>query len=350
MKSRIKSLIDAALPEFISRYGAVLPAEFAYELELPKSKEHGDLAANVALKLSRVVRKKPADVAVEIRDLLAARIKEDAALAGAIQKMEVEGPGFLNFFLTHSVLHPVLLEIQAQDALYGHSAHGRGKKVLVEFVSANPTGPLTVAHGRLACIGDALARILKAAGYEVSREYYLNDTGRQIEILGRSTWLRYQEHYGIAVQCPEEGYQGDYIKDLGRMAAAKIGDRYKDGPEKEAIAFFADFAAGEIMNGIRKDLAALRVEFDCYYSEKKLRESGKIEETLDLLREKGLVFEDEGAVWFKSTAFGDDKDRVVRKSTGEYTYLAPDIAYHQEKFKRGYQWLINLWGPDHHGY
>jgi arginyl-tRNA synthetase len=350
MKSRIKSLIDAALPEIASRYAVTLPSGFTYEIELPKSKEHGDLAANVALKLSRVVRRKPAEVAGEIKEILAGKIAGEPALAGSIKKMEVEGPGFLNFFLTHSVLHPILLEIQEKNALYGASGHGKGEKVLVEYVSANPTGPLTIAHGRQACIGDALARILKAAGYAVSREYYLNDTGRQIEILGRSAWLRYQEHFGLRVEFPEEGYQGDYIRDLARLAAAKIGDRYKSAPEKEAIAFFSDFAAAEIMNGIRKDLADLRVEFDCYYSEKKLRESGKIEETLDLLRGKGLVFEAEGAVWFKSTAFGDDKDRVVRKSTGEYTYLAPDIAYHQEKFRRGYEWLINLWGPDHHGY
>ncbi len=350
MKSEIKTLVNSALPEIASFYSVTLPPGFDYDLELPKSEQHGDLATNLAMKLSRLVKKNPFEIASEIKKIISEKIKRDPALAQSIKKMEVERPGFLNFFLTQNSLTPLLLEIQKYDAHYGESHFGASKKVLLEYVSANPTGPLTIAHGRQACIGDCLARILAATGYNISREYYLNDTGRQIEILGRSTWLRYRELFGTEVDFPEEGYQGEYIRELAKKIKEEVGDRFKEEQETKAIGFFSDFSAREIMKGIEKDLEDLRVTFDNYFSEKDLRAGGQIEKLLEVLRKKQLVFESEGALWFKSTQFGDDKDRVLRKSTGDYTYLAPDIAYHQDKFKRGFEWLINLWGPDHHGY
>ena len=350
MKSEIKGLIDSSLTKIASRYSVALAPDFSYDLEAPRSKEHGDLATNLALKLSRLVNEKPRDVALAVKKVLTETIEKDPRLSQSIKKMEIEGPGFLNFFLTETSITPLLLEIQSLDRKYGASNFSAKKKVILEYVSANPTGPLTIAHGRQACIGDALARILDMTGHSVFREYYLNDTGRQIEILGKSTWLRYLELLGVKIQFPEDGYQGDYIKDLARKVFESEGERFKNEDEKKAIEFFSDFSAQEIMKDIREDLKVLRVNFDNYYSEKQLRASGRIEKTIKVLREKNLVFEAEGALWFQSTAFRDDKDRVLKKSTGEYTYLAPDIAYHQDKFERGFEMIINLWGPDHHGY
>lgn len=349
-QSEIKALIDTCLCDIALFYGAALPEAFDYSVELPRSEAHGDWATNVALKLSRYAKKKPQEIAEQVRKTLLDRLAADPATGRAIKKIEVEGPGFINFFLAETSVAPLLLKIKDEDARYGATDFGKGKKVLLEYVSANPTGPLTIAHGRQACLGDALARILKITGFTVHREYYLNDTGRQIETLGRSAWLRYLELLGAKIEFPEEGYQGAYIKDLAREVLEKEGERFKNAPEKEAIAFFSVYAADEIMKGIRRDLEELRVVFDNYFSEKKLRESGAIETTIDTLRAKGLVFDSEGALWFKSTEYKDDKDRVLRKSTGDYTYLAPDIAYHQQKFKRGFEMLVNLWGPDHHGY
>jgi len=349
-QSEIKSLIDSSLCEIANFYGAALPAAFDYSVELPRSEAHGDWATNVALKLSRYAKKKPQEIAEQVRKTLLERLAADPETGRAIKKIEVEGPGFINFFLAETSVALLLLKIKDEDARYGATDFGKGKKVLLEYVSANPTGPLTIAHGRQACLGDALARILKITGFTVHREYYLNDTGRQIETLGRSAWLRYLELLGAKIEFPEEGYQGAYIKDLAREVLEKEGERFKSAPEKEAIAFFSVYAADEIMKGIRRDLEELRVVFDNYFSEKKLRESGAIETTIDTLRAKGLVFDSEGALWFKSTEYKDDKDRVLRKSTGDYTYLAPDIAYHQQKFTRGFEMLVNLWGPDHHGY
>lgn len=347
---QIKLLIAGSLGPVVSYYGVSIPEGLQYVVELPRGDQHGDWATNVAFQLSRYVKRKPLEVAEKVRDSINERLAADPTFTLAIKKIEVEGPGFINFFLAEISVALLLLKIKDEDSRYGATDFGKGKKVLLEYVSANPTGPLTIAHGRQACLGDALARILKITGFTVHREYYLNDTGRQIETLGRSAWLRYLELLGVTIAFPEEGYQGAYIKDLAREVLEKEGERFKNAPEKEAIAFFSVYAADEIMKGIRRDLEDLRVTFDNYFSEKKLRESGAIEKTIDILRAKGLVFESEGALWFKSTEFKDDKDRVLRKSTGDYTYLAPDIAYHQQKFTRGFEMLVNLWGPDHHGY
>lgn len=350
MKSEIKALIDSSLSEIASFYSVSLPPDFQYDLDAPRSEAHGDLATNVALKLSRYVKKKPADVAGVVKKILAAKVEKTPGMEDSIRRIEVDGPGFLNFFVSEKAVAPLLLEIKSLDHRYGASNFGASRKVLIEYVSANPTGPLTIAHGRQACIGDALARILKMTGFQVWREYYLNDTGRQIYLLGQSTWHRYRELFGDKVDFPEEGYRGDYIRALAEKVRKEAQDRYRKETEAKAVEFFSDFAVREILQGIRKDLEDLRMTFDEFFSERKLRSGGGMEKAIEELRGKGLAYESEGALWFKSSDFGDDKDRVLRKSSGDYTYLAPDIAYHQDKFRRGYEWLINLWGPDHHGY
>ncbi|MBI3999571.1 MAG: arginine--tRNA ligase [Candidatus Omnitrophica bacterium] len=227
---------------------------------------------------------------------------------------------------------------------------GAGTKVLIEFVSANPTGPLTIAHGRQAAIGDALARILKAVGYSVHKEFYLNDSGRQIRLLGQSLLVRYQELFGRKATLPEEGYQGEYVIGIAKLLKAEKGDQLLGLEEAKALEITTAYAVDSILSGIKKDLEAARVIFDEYFSESVLYQQKRIDQILEVLKKKGFSYEAEGALWFRSTQFGDDKDRVLKKKTGEYTYLAPDIAYHRFKFERGFQKLINLWGPDHHGY
>jgi arginyl-tRNA synthetase len=264
--------------------------------------------------------------------------------------VEVAGGGFINFYVNSSSLTQTLIDICEKDTAYGQSDFGSGRKVLLEFVSANPTGPLTIAHGRQAAVGDAMARILKATGHELEREYYLNDAGRQMNLLGQSLWARYATELGQEEPLPEDGYQGDYLIEIAKKIVRVKGDSLLKEDRQKAIDFCRQFATDEIMQGIEDDLAHLHVSFEHYFKERSLYEKGMVDKALNFLIDKGYLYEKEGALWFRSTVFGDDKDRVVKKSSGEYTYLAPDIAYHKMKFERGFNWLINLWGPDHHGY
>jgi arginyl-tRNA synthetase len=308
-------------------------------LDLPQDSRFGDLSTNLALKLSRVLKKSPRDVA----DTVVTAIKKHltgSPLHEYIREIKVEGAGFINFYFSDRYFYEKLKKIisKGRDALRGNI--GQGKKVLVEFVSANPTGPLSVAHARQAAVGDALASILSFLGFRAEREYYLNDEGNQINILGRSVEVRLKELAGEKVEFPENYYQGDYIRDI----AKEIRDK------NVQITDFSAYAAGYILDIIRKELDDFGVKFDTWYSQKELGKSGKIEKMLEEFKRQGHLYEQDGALWFKSTELGDDKDRVVIKSDGTYTYLTPDIAYHQEKYKRGFDWLINLWGPDHHGY
>ncbi len=321
-------------------------------LDIPKEKEFGDLSCTVALKLSRPLRRSPQAIAQALVDRLRPALTGDPDASGWIRAVEVKGPGFINFFLADPALRDLLRDVAAEGREFGHCAEkGRGK-ALIEFVSANPTGPLSVAHARQAAVGDSLANILAGRGYEVVREYYLNDEGNQIRILGRSILLRYEELQGQAVDFPPDHYQGQYIVDLARELLEDQVRRGKieklDLPQKED--FFMEFGVERILAVIRQELEDFGVRFDSWFSQKALTKAGKIEKALDFLKEKEFLYEAESALWFRSTAFGDDKDRVVRKSDGSYTYLAPDIAYHQDKFRRGFGLLINLWGPDHHGY
>lgn len=314
-----------------------IPAEL--NLDLPSDSRFGDLSTNIALQKARTIQKSPFETA----KILAAEINkylEKPYLKDYVSEVKTEGAGFINFYLAPKYFYEQLkqLIIAPQEAL--KIDIGKGEKVLIEFVSANPTGPLSVAHARLAAVGDALANILEFSGFKVRREYYLNDEGNQINILGKSVELRMRELGGEKIEFPPEYYQGDYIYEI-----AKETLRTKD----KGLSL-GDYAADYILKIIKKELEDFGVKFDCWYSQKALGKSGKIEKALDFLKKKEFLYEQDGALWLKSTSFGDDKDRVVIKTDGAYTYLAPDIAYHQEKYGRGYGWLINLWGPDHHGY
>jgi arginyl-tRNA synthetase len=347
MKSKIEELINAIVKDYCTAQGATLPDHFSYDLHPPKETQHGDLACNVAFKLAKVTRQKPAEIASALLVLLGQKSAKDSP----IEKAELAGGGFINFYLTKSGLGAVLLEIHQKDKNYGRSEFGKGKKAILEFVSANPTGPLTIAHGRQAAVGDCLARILKFTGHTVHSEYYLNDAGRQMRMLSQSVWVRYNELLGIEMPFPEDGYQGDYVRDIARdiIEKEKKDSLLKDIEEK-AVEYCGLYAVKCLMDSIEEDLAKMRVHFDNYFSEKTLYAKKSVEHALEVLKQKGYLYESEGALWFRSTDLGDDKDRVIKKSTGEYTYLAPDIAYHLSKYERGYNMLVNFWGPDHHGY
>lgn len=308
-------------------------------LDLPTDSRFGDYTTNIALKLSKILKNSPRNIAAVLIELIQKEIP-NSELKGLIKQVKVEGAGFINFYLDADYFYNQLSRIinQGKEAL--RQDLGKGKKALIEFVSANPTGSLSVAHARQAAVGDCLANILVFLKFNIQREYYLNDEGNQINILGKSVQLRREELAGRKIEFPENYYQGDYIYDI-----AKEADK-----QKISDAALGDFAADYILKIIKQELSDFGVNFDCWYSQKELAKSGKVEQAFRQLKEKGFLFEQDGALWFKSTAFGDDKDRVIIKSDGSQTYLAPDIAYHQDKFNRGFNWLINLWGPDHHGY
>jgi arginyl-tRNA synthetase len=321
--------------------------EIKAEIEIPKEKSHGDLSTNIAMRASKIAKKPPVEFAELLKPKLEAALSA-SELRDAVERIEIKHPGFMNFHLSKSYLAKVLLEIKRKKNDYGRSSIGRGVKLQVEFVSANPTGPLTIAHGRQAAIGDSLANILQFLGYKVTREYYLNDEGNQINILGASIRARYLDICGVKEEFPADGYKGSYILDIAKVFKKRYGKRFVKAPATQAA--FREFGLRWILNDIKKDLKAFGVKFDVWYSQKSLRKSGKVDKTMTFLREKGYIYEKEGAVWFKSTSFGDDKDRVVYKSDGSATYLTPDIAYHLEKYRRGFKRLVDIWGPDHHGY
>ncbi|MBF0480819.1 MAG: arginine--tRNA ligase [Desulfovibrionaceae bacterium] len=316
------------------------------EIAPPKDARFGDLSCNAAMILAKQAKIKPRDLA---ESLAAAMLGADPP-EPSIERIEVAGPGFLNFHLTESFWRQTVLDVLAAGERYGASGAGAGRKVQIEFVSANPTGPLHIGHGRGAALGDALARILRAAGYDVATEYYVNDAGRQMRLLGDSVWSRYQQACGRAVELIEDGYKGDYISDLARDVIKIKGASLLEIPEDEARAFCREFGAREISEGIRADLADFRVGHDVWFSELSLVESGTVNQTLERLKSEGLAYEMGGALYFDSTRFGDDMERVLRKSSGELTYLASDIAYHADKIARGFDLLVDIWGADHHGY
>jgi arginyl-tRNA synthetase len=315
----------------------------AINVEKPAHPEHGDFATNVAMQMAKQERKAPRAVAEIIVNKL-------AGSSELIESLEIAGPGFINFRIKDSAWRNLLTEIDKAGAEFGKSRVGAGKKVQVEFVSANPTGPLHIGHGRGAATGDAVASLLLAAGFDVQREYYINDAGNQMNTLGLSTLLRYKELLGQKIEFPENCYQGDYIKDIARDAIAKHGDRFLNAPEGEGMAFFSKMAGDLILKGIDDDLKDFGVRFDNWFSEQSLFDAGKVESAIKEMQEKGHVYEQEGALWFRTTEFGDDKDRVVVRSNGVTTYFASDIAYHRDKYARGFDWVIDVWGADHHGY
>ncbi len=352
MKNQLKELVDRALPSILTelKISDLRPEDVRYEVELPKVKTHGDLSINLAFQLGRVLKKNPLEIAAGCQKVLQKAAQGNSSWQKWVKEITVEKPGFINFKLTGNSLTAQLLEIAEQDHKFGRSNVGAGIKALIEFVSANPTGPLTIAHGRQAAIGDSLARILEAVGYQVHKEFYLNDAGRQIRLLGQSLWVRYQELCGKSAPLPEDGYQGEYLVDIAKLLKKEKGESLLKFEEAKALEVTTAYAVESILSGIKKDLADAHVVFDEYFSESVLYKKKLVDQALETLRQKNFLYESEGALWFKSTQFGDDKDRVLKKMTGEYTYLSPDIAYHQWKFERGFKKLINLWGPDHHGY
>lgn len=331
MKRYLQERIRASL----DRLGVQESVSISFEK--PRNTDHGDLTTNVAMILAKNFKKNPRQFASEI----VSHLDIDTSL---ITKAEVAGPGFLNFSLSDKFYQQQLKELLERDTVYGRSNTGAGKKTQVEFVSANPTGPLTVGHGRGAVFGDTVANLLEWTGHEVTREYYYNNAGRQMRILGDSVRMRYLELMGNGVQFPDDYYQGEYIRDIARHLKEQFGDSIKDeSPEGK----FKEQAEKEIFADIKNTLKTLGIEFQSFFNENSLYEDGKIEEVIEEFRTRGLVYEKEGALWLKTTELGGEKDKVIVKSTGEPTYRLPDIAYHREKFRRGYDLMVDVFGSDH---
>ncbi len=312
-------------------------------LLIPKNESHGDLSTNIAMQLSRGLKSKPLDIA----NFIVNNLDFQGAM---IDKVKIAGPGFINFWLNENWLYKILDEIREQGENYGKVNLGQGKRIQVEFVSVNPTGPLHVGHGKCAAVGDALSSILKAAGYEVEKEYYINDQGRQINLLGESVQARYNSLLGGKEEFPADGYKGEYIVDIAKEVIDKFQDKYKGRDDKETQEFFKVFTLKNILSGIKKDLRDFGVEFDVWFSERSLYKQNILQEVIELLKQRGFLYEKEGAFWLKSTDFGDEKDRVVIRANNIPTYFASDIAYHQNKYQRGFDKVIDVWGADHHGY
>ncbi|MFP4348116.1 MAG: arginine--tRNA ligase [Desulfococcaceae bacterium] len=343
MKERIRDLVLKAA-ERAHESGALPSSAFPpMAVEEPKLEAHGDYSTNMAMVMASVQRMAPRKIAEAIINHL-----DDPE--GIIRKTEIAGPGFINFFIGPAAWGPALGAIHEADETFGRSNIGRNERVQVEFVSANPTGPLHVGHGRGAAVGDTVATILEWCGYEVQREYYINDSGRQINTLGRSVFMRYQEQMGQSIQFPEDCYQGDYIRDLAGELKVRHGEALLSMDEDAAVDTCARYAADQILAGIREDLTAFNVRFDHWFSEQSLYDSGKVDRSIQDFRAQGLIYEKDGALWFKTTDYGDEKDRVVVRANGLTTYFASDIAYHKDKFERGFDRVIDVWGADHHGY
>lgn len=329
---------------------AVLQANLADEselpnivLEIPKEKAHGDFATNIAMQLARIARKSPREIAKDIKEQIDLN-------AHAIEKIEIAGPGFINFFMKRDFLQDIIPTILNANEHYGETEIGKGKRVQVEFVSVNPTGSLHLGHARGAAFGDVLSNILEKAGYTVEREYYINDAGQQIDNLALSIEARYLQALGQEAKLPEDGYYGQDVQEIGELLAKEDNDKWIHVSKEKRLAHFKEFGLSEMLRRIKEDLERFGVFFDHWFSERSLYKDEQITDAIKALDEAGYIYEKDGATWLKSTDFGDDKDRVLVKKDGSYTYLTPDIAYHKNKFERGFDFLINVWGADHHGY
>ena len=374
MKHQIKQLVSRAL-ESMAEEGVILPDQLPQPIiERTRDSRHGDFACNVAMVLAKAARRKPRELA----DSLVALLPE----ASAVEKVEIAGPGFINFHLSPGAYHLLVSTIIEQGHGFGRSELGRGRRVQVEFVSANPTGPLHVGHGRGAAYGAVVADLLEAMGFEVHREYYVNDAGRQMDILAASVWLRYLELCDEELVFPANGYRGDYVWDIAATLHREHGEAYKhsavevfadvpadepEGGDKEIhidaliartrqllggnrYRYVFELALNTILDDIREDLELFGIRYEAWFSELSLADSGAVNKTIARLRESGQVYEDKGALWFRSTRYGDEKDRVLVRENGQTTYFASDIAYHMDKLGRGFDRVIDVWGADHHGY
>jgi arginyl-tRNA synthetase len=337
MKDKVRKAINKALTELGIECGMD-----EIVLDHPKNESFGDLATNAAMVFAGRAGKKPRELAAKI----AAGITKGRTIFSDVQ---VAGPGFINFFLNERYWLDVVKDVNNRADKFGRGAR-KSVKVLVEFVSANPTGPLHIGHGRGAAVGDILSNLLKFAGYSVKKEYYVNDVGNQMLTLGSSVYARYKELFGEKAEYKKEYYQGGYIKDIASEIKGKADDKYLKTDEKTAIAALGKLAARQILKGIKKDLSDFGVKFDNWYSEKTLVDSGNVEAAIKELRARGIIYDADGAAWFKTTGYGDEKDRVVIKADRTKTYFASDIAYHKEKYGRGFDEIVDIWGADHHGY
>ncbi len=312
-------------------------------IEIPKDKTHGDYSSNIAMQLTKILRRNPREIANSIVD----KVNKDA---GNIDHIEIAGPGFINLFLKKDAMTSIISEVLKEKDDFGKSDYGQGIKYNIEFVSANPTGDLHLGHARGAAVGDSICRIMQAAGYDVTKEYYINDAGNQITNLALSLYARYLQLFDIDKELPEDGYYGQDIIDIAKNIKDEFGDKYVHVEEKKAIAYFRKIGTEHELQKIKDILKEFGVVHDVWFSETSLYENNKIEPTIQTLKDEGYTYESDGALWFKSTEFGDDKDRVLIKTDGSYTYLTPDIAYHLNKLDRGYEYLVDLLGADHHGY
>lgn len=347
-KTQLQAIIQKSLQE-LSPSQNNLPAA---TLEVPNDRAHGEFSCNIALRLGRILKEDPLAIATKLQNLIEKNIAVNS-VQSSIKTIEVKKPGFINFFLTTQAICEVLVTVLHQSKDYGRANIGQNERVQIEFVSANPTGPLSVAHARQAAVGDALVNIMRCVGFDVKKEFYVNDEGNQINILGRSIEQRAREALGETVAFAEDNYQGDYIRDMARefldKQKIKITDALNTLKAKDPH-IFAKYGVDYLLAVIKQELKDFGVEFDAWSYQSKIATVKAVEAALELLHKKGFVYEKDGALWFLSTTFGDDKDRVMRKSDGSYTYLTPDIVYHKNKFDRGFTKLINIWGPDHHGY
>ncbi|MBU0482200.1 MAG: arginine--tRNA ligase [Proteobacteria bacterium] len=337
IRKRLKEILDQCFNDGVVQGLWSAEADGGYSVEAPRQASHGDYATNMAMVIAGREKKNPREIAARLVGMVA---KHDELISRA----EIAGPGFVNFVINPRVWQAVLPEVCRQNEKFGLSEEGKGRKVMVEFVSANPTGPLSVGHGRQAVLGDAIARLLSATGHVVTREYYYNDAGRQMRVLGESTRARYLEQLGLESEFPEDGYQGEYIREIADSMIRESGDSLKDVTD---FTPFKEKAEQAIFADINGTLTRLGIKFDNYFNEHTLYDDGLIDDVVATLRNKGLVYDQDGAVWFKTTEFGHDQDRVIIKSTGEPTYRLPDIAYHREKFRRGFDWMVNIFGSDH---
>jgi len=341
MRSHLRELLTGAI-EKTAKGGELNSSELPpLVLEPPKQREFGDLATNVAMLWAKSAKKPPRAIAEAI-------LKNIEDPDGILARKEIAGPGFLNFTFAPKFYYARLRELAAGN--HARLDLGHGERVQVEFASVNPTGPLHVGHGRVAVIGDVLARLHEATGFNVEREYYVNDAGNQMDNLGLSIMARYRESFGEKVEFPEGGYPGDYVTEIAAEVKQKHGDKFLHEPKDAAVRFFREYGGDALLNTICAQLKNFGIEFDSFFSEKVMRERSEVDRAMDELRSRGLLYSQDGAEWYRSSQFGDDKDRAVIKSDGELTYFAADIAYHRNKFERHFQKLINVWGADHHGY
>ncbi|MEA3499719.1 MAG: arginine--tRNA ligase [Candidatus Marinimicrobia bacterium] len=332
IKQLLENIIDKIYSDIIDGH------QVNFTVERPNNDKHGDLSTNIALKLASVLKENP----ILIAETIVKEIKDKNEI---IEKIEIVKPGFINFFIKDNYFQNIVEDVLSENRNYKKSNFGKNKKVQVEFVSANPTGPLTIGHGRQAVLGDTISRILEWNGYEVTREYYFNDAGRQMRLLGESVYARYMELLGEKLKLPQDGYEGEYIKDIARLFLEKYGEKYSNNQSEK---IFIDFSTEYMLKSIKNTLKKLNIIHDVFFNEKTLYENGKIDEVLKKMEQKGSTYKSDGAIWFKATEFGAEKDRVLVKNSGEPTYRLPDIAYHAQKLEQNYDQIIDIFGADHH--